>query len=664
MMKNIFTTTLLLISFLASAAPGDTTLVQAHQKVDMTWYQRYKTWANFPDASQSYHKIIMKFELGCASTGCSDWDYTTLININKRTGELDSNVSRIDTLQNNPLVVDTIWNVFDVMERIELAKVITPYAGNLPSDWNRTFYFDVTDYYPLLRDSVELEAFYQGWSSGFSVDLEFIMIEGTPPRNVIALENLYHGKFNYFSSSQFETNHMPARTVTIEPNAQQFMVRMAPSGHGFVNSLNCAEFCNKDYYVNVNGNRLATQAMWRNDCGLNALYPQAGTWLYDRANWCPGDVVNIYNHDVTNAISGSTATIDIDIEPYSYTVPQGETPANYNMSAQFFQMGDFNHTLDAEVSAIVSPTLADPYGRGNPVCHEATVEITNKGATTLTQAKIEYGVSGNGAFQNYEWTGQLEPLQTTRITMPMSQLSNWTSWKDTLIFSARLIEVNQQATDDVAFNNLLRSVFAPTPQLPGTLRFDLRTNNAANETHWELRDLNTNAVLYQGDNLSNNTSYRDTFNLSSGCYQLTIFDRGKDGLSFFANNDGNGTARLRNIGGQFFNLNINPNFGTRYTLNFTVGYGIGLPEEASLASAPEIFPNPAQDFIHLNWQGPKAESFSYEIMTLSGQTLQKKNLGQTKQVSRQLNLSDLSAGVYLLKTQVGQKQFTEKIRVL
>lgn len=662
-MKYLLCTLFSLGLLTTEAAPGDTTWVKAHELVDMTWYRSYRATANFPDASKSYHKILMKFDLGCASTGCSDWDYTTLINLMHPTGTFDSTVARVDTLQNNPLVVDTIWNVFEEKERFELAKVITPYGGALPNDWSRTFYFDVTEYYPMLKDSVEFEAFYQGWSSGFSVSLTFMLIEGTPPRDVIKIENLYRGKFNYITTAAFENNFMPARQVALEPAAQQFFIRMAPSGHGFINALNCAEFCNKDYYVNVNGNRVATQAMWRNDCGVNALWPQAGTWLYDRANWCPGDRVNIYNHDLTAHLSGSSATIDVDIEPYTYTVPAGETPANYNMSAQLFQMGDFNYALDAELAAIGAPTNDDHYGRLNPVCSEAMVVVANKGANNITSLEIEYGVDGNGNRQQYTWQGTLEPLQQVEIPLEMKDISNWTTWRDTLIFNARLLSVNG-TTDDLAYNNQLNSSFTPAPQLPATMRFDLRTNNAASETHWQLTDMASGTTLKQGDNLSNGTTYRDTFNLQAGCYQLAIFDRDEDGLSFFGNNDGGGSAGLRNIGGNFLNYTINPNFGTHFKLNFTVGYGIGLPDVATIVNQPDVYPNPSNGQVNIVWQGAEAKLISYELLSLSGQTLKNGDLAKTKELNTSLDFSDLAQGVYLLKVQIGAQSFQEKIRLL
>lgn len=662
MKKQILLILSVLCTFSLLASPGDTTVVYAHQKTDMVWYNSYRAWAPFPDSTHSYHQIKMELTLGCATGGCSDWDYTTLINIRNRTGRLDSAVSRIDTLQTNPLVVDTVWRVFDEIEPYELCKIITPYGGSLSQSWTRTFTYDVTEYYPLLRDSVELEAFYQGWSSGFSVSIKFTMIEGTPPRDVLSVGNLYRKKFNYINSAQVEREHLPARSVSLHPGATQFEARVAPSGHGFVNSLNCAEFCNKDYYLSVNGNRVATQAMWRNDCGLNSVWPQAGTWLFDRANWCPGDKVNIYTHNLTPHLSGSSATINLDIEPYSYTVPAGEVPANYNMSAQLLQMGDFNYQLDAEIKAIISPSLNDAYGRENPVCNEAQILVRNLGANPITTLDLQYGVAGNTNWQQHQWTGNLEPLAETTLTLPMGDISNWTSWQDTLRFMAQILKVNGQ-TDELAYNNRRESGFVPTPQFPGMISFNLRTNAAAAETSWQLKDLVADTIIEQGDNLSNNTVYRDSLNLPSGCYQLTIFDSDKDGLSFFANNDGSGSANLRNVGGSFFYYTVNPNFGTRFQLNFTVGYGIGLPDEAALGSPVAVFPNPAQGQLHLQWEGATAVNCSYRLLSINGQLLQESPVQNTSSLDETLDISQLSPGLYLLEVNLGEVTWQEKVVV-
>ncbi len=659
-MKKILLLLLIFSSAISLAADGDTTRVLAHQNTDLTWYKSYKDWAVFPASSGNWHEITMRYTMGCASGGCSDWDYSTLVNLLVPTGALDSNVASVDTISTNPLSIDTTWNVFPVKEKIELAKVITPYGGALANNWTRTFYFDVSDYYPLLHDSVEVEVFYQGWSSGFSATLEFIMLEGKPVRNVYQVENLYRGKFNYFSPSQFETDHMPARSLNLDSNASQFNLKMAPSGHGFINALNCAEFCNKDYLVYVDGQLVTQQAMWRDDCGLNGLWPQAGTWLYDRANWCPGDRVNIYDHDLSAYMSNATS-IDIDIEAYNYTVPNGETPANYNMSAQLFHLGDFNQNLDLVLDDIIYPSTNNEYARFNPICNSAKIRLKNKGATTITSAEIAYGLKGNQNWQSHAWTGNLEPLQSIELELPMSQLSDWQSSNTPLTFIAQIERVNGQAGDEINFNNRRSARVALTEEFPSNIRFELRTNNAAAQTFWQLEDASGN-VLASGDNLTNSTTYRDTFNLSPGCYMLLIGDRNKDGLSFFGNNDGSGRIVLRNIGGDFFNKTLNPNFGTEIRQYFTVGYGIGIDEQLAAQELNwEVYPNPSKGEFTLFLPQEEKEEIRISLYTLDGkavyQSLEK--LGKGREIS--LQLQNLMPGVYLIKAEGAKGLYQERI---
>ena len=66
--------------------------------------------------------------------------------------------------------------------------------------------YDITDFAYLLKDSVEIDAFYSGWSSGFSVTTDLEFIEGVPSRNVLKVSNIYKtgaASYSYSSSSDF-----------------------------------------------------------------------------------------------------------------------------------------------------------------------------------------------------------------------------------------------------------------------------------------------------------------------------------------------------------------------------------------------------------------------------------------------------------------------------
>ncbi|MDR9441646.1 MAG: peptide-N-glycosidase F-related protein [Schleiferiaceae bacterium] len=655
----------LLLAFLLTlpalwAGPGDTTLVKAHQNVDMTWYEGYRAWAEFPDSTQSFHRIWLRYELGCATGGCSDWDYTTLVSLFRQTGRTDSAVKRIDTISQQPLVVDTIWRFFPQREKVELAKVITPYGGSLPQDWSRVFYFDVTDYYPLLRDSVELEVFYQGWSSGFSATLDFVMIEGTPPRKVERIDNLYQGKGDYITSSGFESQHQPPRQVPLHDSTQGLTLRNAPSGHGFVNALNCAEFCEKDYLVKVAGQTVARQAMWRSDCGANPVFPQAGTWLYDRANWCPGDRVRRYDHDLTPHLSGDTLQVDVDIEAYSYTVPSGEVPANYNLSTQLIQYGAFQHEHDLAVEAILQPSRADEYARLNPVCGQAQVVVSNRGGQSVSGATLHYGVAGN-AFQFQQAVPELAPMEKDTLLLSMDSLAYWTSWK-TVRFQAR-VALPAGMTDEVSFNNVQQSDLAETPVLPGTVELRLRTNNAPQETTWRLEDIQGN-VLYSHAPTTPNTLLRDTFQLSTGCYRFIVEDSDEDGLTFFANNDGGGSIALRGLNGSNFYQSLPSDFGTGLRYTFTVGFDLDRPQFATQEERWEVYPQPAAEGFWLEpMRSAARRDIRLQLLSAEGRVLREERFDLAAGEKRWLSTEALAPGFYGLRLATRQGTIHKRVLV-
>lgn len=581
--KYVFLLVLLMsFRYVAFANQGDTVFVNAHQSRDLTWHQAYNDWAVFP-ANTEFHRVNMQFTMGCASGGCSDWDYTVLVYLRHRS------VVGNDT----------------TIERFELARLITPYGGYMArgqngfnNNWSHTFTFDVTDYQILMSDSVEIEVFYQGWSAGFSADITFEMIEGTPPRRVRRIENVYApGRHNYITPNQFETDVLPPKSIFMHEDDKQAALRFTPSGHGFVNALNCAEFCQRNYYLNINGQQHSQQLMWRDDCGMNPVYPQGGTWLYDRANWCPGSEVITYTHELTGKyIPGDSLSVDIDIEPINYTVPSGETPANYNISAVLFTYEAPLRQRDASVSKILSPSSHENHKRFNPSCGTALVEIENLGGDTLKNVEIHYGML-TGKRLVYHWSGALPPMKSELVNLPFDDEDAWTDYLGKTIFTAWTVSPNG-ATDQYTFNDAQTSFFEAVPVYPSDFRLNFRTNNRGDETHWVLLNA-TQDTIDSGDNYSSNTLFNVSFNLTPGCYELIFSDRGKNGLSFWANNDGGGFLRLMTTNSIL--QTFIPDFGTRIHHYFTVGFGLS---EDAFATKNEkrygVYPNPASDIVQLH----------------------------------------------------------------
>ncbi len=61
------------------------------------------------------------------------------------------------------------------------------------------------------------------------------------------------------------------------------------TGHG-----QNGEFNAKYHYYNIDGGEEEYIYHVWNDCSEIPIYPQGGTWIYDRAGWCPGDPTTLH----------------------------------------------------------------------------------------------------------------------------------------------------------------------------------------------------------------------------------------------------------------------------------------------------------------------------------------------------------------------------------
>ena len=664
--NHLLLTCLVSVSSICFAEPGDTTKIRIHDAVDMVWYGNYDQAASFPDGSVSYNKILMHYTMGCASGGCSAWDYTTKIELRKSLG-FDSTM-QITVISEDPYMADTTWTVFEVKESFELARVITPYGGYMQnntngynSNWKHVHTFDVTDYAPFLQGETEIRAFYGGWSSGFSVTLDFDFIEGTPPREVLEIKNLWRSGgngWNYQNSAHFDSTYTVPLTVDFPQTFDAAKIRFVPTGHGFDNNVNCAEFCQRNYYFSLDGTQFASNNMWDDKCGENPIYPQGGTWLYDRANWCPGLRAHHFDHDISHLVNqGESHVIDLDIQTIVWS---GAQAPNYIFETQLFIYGPKNFQHDAAIEEIIAPTNNSNYRRFNPVCNQAIVKIKNYGEQNLTSATIRYAVNDNN-WREFQWTGNLAFDETEDVFLPLTEAWEWVSVDGTNRFDVEIVDPNQ-AMDENEHNNFLSSTFVTTIKLPSSMVFQFRTNSKPEESSWTLHDAYGALLSENVPNMEANNMYSDTLDLAPGCYVLKINDSGKNGLSFWANNDGAGFARFR-VGSAIIH-NFRADFGTSIALYFTVGYSLDMAEFLNQEPEVLVFPNPNEGQFTLVFDNVFAEDVSIELVNTVGQVFDSRSVfidDNNQEVYFDMN--SLQAGAYFVLITTKNSRIVKQIVV-
>jgi hypothetical protein len=457
---------------------------------------------------------------------------------------------------------------FEVVEVFELARFITPYGKGLDlGDDGFTWIYDVTDYAPLLRGEVDLEA----GNTLELLDLEFVFVEGIPPRPVFDIRNLWPLADHRYRDIVDEEVLEPV-TLKLDWEGSGFMVRSRVSGHGHSGPHNCCEWDAKEHALLVNGAERFRWTVWR-DCGMNPVHPQGGTWQFDRAGWCPGTFVDTYDHELTPWVRpGEEVTLDYTIEPYD--PDNGEADGRFLVAHQFFAFGSPSFELDAAVADVLAPSTKGEHRRMNPVSGEAVVRIRNLGSETLDSVLIRYGLEG-GTLSEYDWEGELEFLADETVTLPAP---DWTGLTEDSRFVVELERPNGRADQHTTNDRLAVSVPAPHV-LPAELIVYVETPGfgRAADNSYTITDRD-GEVVTRRRHFGDDITYRDRVELEPGAYTLEFLDSEEDGMirhwwlrgSAPDSIGTNGALKILDVEGNEL-LDLGYDFAEKRTLRFFVG---------------------------------------------------------------------------------------------
>ncbi|MHC1706437.1 MAG: peptide-N-glycosidase F-related protein [Bacteroidales bacterium] len=536
--------------------------------------------------------------------------------------------------------------------RVELINFITPYGLglNLNGLNGKTWVFDVTDYATVLRGKK-----FMAMSDGIyqeDNDITFIYYEGTPPREVLSLQQVWpSGAWVSPSYNDiYKDNYFEARSMNPLPWASQFKLRTAISGHGQE-----GEFIPRMHTLSLNDSITFTYQVWKH-CSDNPIYPQGGTWVYDRAGWCPGAVVDTREFEITGLVQpGQAFTLD-------YSLPYNMNPgsSNYRVNNQLVSYGPASFSTDAALEYIKQPSDRVEFARFNPLCNQPVVGIKNTGSDTLTSLQIVYGRSG-GSFSTFQWTGNLGFLRTEAVTLPMP---DWNSSS-----SDRFIAYVKQPNglnDPYALNDTAWSKILAAPAYPSTLMFEMKSNNRPWENIYLLLNSNGDTLLYRS-NLTANTLYRDTLTLADDCYVFRMMDTGDDGLSFWNNpGQGSGYMRIKSSVANIIYKTFGADFGDNIYHQFMVDHSVDIEE---ITDSPVnniiLYPNPTDEQVRISFDNIPGTVAEISIIGMTGQVLQQTVFITGAQNEESiLDVSGLEEGVYLVVVRSGATSVTKRLVII
>lgn len=465
------------------------------------WGAKYTSFVQFPDDDHTWSKILMTQTLKCDSTTkadeypCGEWDY--------------------------------IWDTFlkvpagDSTEVFSLGSFVTPYGKRLElggeTGWVWTY--DVTRYAPLLKGSREIKT----GNNQELLDLKFHFIPGTPVRQVRSVKNIYpygNYKYEYLASDSL----LKERALVLDPDAAGFRLLARISGHGHHGPFNCCEWDSKTHTYYINKWEKLRWNVWK-DCGHNPIFPQGGTWPFDRAGWCPGTKVDEYEFEITQLVQpGDTMLIDYAVEPFQ---DNGESSGDFRMSHQLFSFGPPNFQYDVELIDILKPTAVQAHSRQNPSFSAPIIKIRNSGSLPLQTLTIQYGLS-NGVKSKTHWHGSLNFYEEELITLPVP---DWTGLASDRRFEVHLSAPNQ-TTDQNPGNNKMSSSIPEPLVIESDFILHIFTNdvNRSKENTAIISDINGTVFFYY-DTFLDSTSYNFQVSLPEGWYEFRFLDDMEDGIS-------------------------------------------------------------------------------------------------------------------------------------
>jgi hypothetical protein len=545
---------------------------------------------------------------------------------------------------------NSYYTVFDVYNNFELGRLISPYAKQFPKSFQYDYIYDVTDFAKYLNDSTELRIFYSGYSYGFTATWDFIFVEGTPAKEVIDVQNIYNAGYQYGGATSIETA-LSEQSFTVPAQTASVKAKIIITGHGGEGNENCAEFCAKNYYLSLNNQQIAKQLVWRDDCGENPITAQGGTWIYNRANWCPGESIRPFEYDIDVA-AGTTNTLNMDMDPFS-----ANGYASYKIALQLFYYKSNTYQIDAGIEDVLAPSKVNWNAKINPICDNAKIVLKNWGAQPLTSAWISYQM-GSGAEMSTPWTGTLKYGEEATVTLPNLR---WPTDLTNNTFKVWITTVNGKAisTDENPTNNMATSSFDVPITVPKTFIIETRTNAVPQQNSYTITDAKGN--IYKSKNFSNpNTLYRDTINLGYGCYTFKFNDdnsagEGSNGLGWWAApNEGTGSLRFVTPSPIQVLKTFAVDFGTYTQLNFRVEHAVGIQEQTLNVEDIKVYPSPANDKIFT-----EGAPFTKAVLIDAAG----KEVAVFTDLTHGLNVQSIQTGIYILQLSTGDQIVNKKINI-
>jgi hypothetical protein len=343
------------------------------------------------------------------------------------------------------------------------------------------------------------------------------------------------------------------------------------------------------------------------------VYMVTGQWGETIANTTEG---SLYDETFTYTIPGAYNNVPVVLQDLEIVVFVTETHQGL-ISGNGTYPTFTNLPLDNDTNIVEVEEINDQCG----LDFGPRVLIQNNGNNLLTSVDFEYSIN-NGTPGAYTWNGSLGAFEEEIVQLPGIPYT---------IESTNTVNVSISDDDDNTNNEVLTTFGETEATATSQFTMILNTDDNGSETTWFVKDP-SGQIIASGGPYDNNDSINEVINVpTEGCHEFRLIDAGGNGSGSVVVYDSNSEVIYNSPG----------NYGSGGAASFIVNE-IVLANNDDILNDVIIYPNPASSVLNIK----NAENSSIEIYDLLGRVvLSEKNIS----ISRQLNVSNLSTGTYLIK---------------
>jgi hypothetical protein len=282
------------------------------------------------------------------------------------------------------------------------------------------------------------------------------------------------------------------------------------------------------------------------------------------------------------------------------------------------------------------------------------INIRNNGNDAITSMTIKYRVN-DGALSTFTWNGSLASMHKAVVELPEYTFGILPQNTLTVYTTSP-----NNVSDQYPKNDTLHFTIKAAPVTTNEISLFLRTDNAPQETTWEVKNSLGTVTSSGGPYTQPNQIIQQVITLpQADCYTFTIYDGGGNGMCC-SNGSGayqisSGTTIIKQ-GGTFSSSEA-----SEFWMEAPAAIGDGTNANPFI-----VYPNPFDGSAKVSFYLSRAGTVTLSLYSVIGQHVSTISLGSMNSGQHEtvLDGQNLAPGVYILQLNTGSTIYSRKVSVV